>query len=245
MNTTRILGVVVALLVAAVPASAQGTRTLNISFNDGRVTLVAENVTVREILAEWARKGGSKIVNADTLSGDPVYLTEFQNQPEADVLRTLLRDAPGYGVSMRGVTDVAVSTVDAVYIITAKSSAAPAAASYAAPPPAAAPVYDPALFGDQPNTPQSAPRMIQGSPDDEIPPVRPLAGEQTPSTPERAKTTANPNLRVGPDGTVTSTIPGVIIPVQAAPTTPGTPPTPVVGGRGRGGGGGGGGGGSR
>jgi hypothetical protein len=94
------------------------------------------------------------------------------------------------------------------------------------------------MFGDQPNTPQSAPRMIQGSPDDEIAPVRPIVPDQ-PSTPEKAQTPANPNLRIGADGTVTSTIPGVIIPVQPAPTTPGTPPpTPVVGGRGRGGGGG-------
>ena len=41
---------------------------------NGRVTLVAKDVTVREILAEWARVGQTRIVNAEKLTGGPVTL---------------------------------------------------------------------------------------------------------------------------------------------------------------------------
>ena len=226
MNLKRFVVVAAAALMAvvALPIRAQGVRKLDISFNNGRVTIVAENVTLGDIFAEWARKGGSKIVNAERLPGAPVMLTEFKDQPEADVLRTLLREAPGYGAAMRNEAPAGGSTVQTVFILAVREK--PVTAS-------------PTTTVNQPQpqpAPQAQPRMIQGSPDDEIPPVRPLVGNQPPTTPgapaEAAQPT-NPNLRVGPGGTVTSTVPGVIIP---APTpTPGAkPPVP-----GRGGGGGG------
>jgi hypothetical protein len=83
MSLTRVVIAVAVLIASVAPAMAQGARKLDISFEGGKVTLVAENVTLREILAEWARKGGSRIVNAERLAGSPVYLTEFKGQPEA------------------------------------------------------------------------------------------------------------------------------------------------------------------
>lgn len=225
MILKRFVVVAAAALVAvvALPIRAQSTKKLDISFNNGRVTIVAENVTLAEILAEWSRKGGSKIVNAEQLKGGPVMLTEFKDQPEADVLRTLLREAPGYGAAMRTQAPDGGSTVQTVFILAVRTQVATAAPN--------TPVNQP-----QPQpAPQAQPRMIQGTPDDEIPPVRPLVGDQPPSTPGAPAGTnqpTNPNLRMGPNGTVTSTVPGVII--------PGPTPTPTPGaGRGRGGGGGG------
>jgi len=227
MTLKRILVVAAALLGSALPMRAQAPRKLDISFNAGKVTIVAENVTLAEILAEWSRKGGSRIVNAERLPGAPVMLTEFKDQPEADVLRTLLREAPGYGAAMRA-AGAGASTVQAVYILAVRANPVAPSSSSAA---TTSPIQ-------QSPSPVAAPRAIQGSPDDEIPPVRPLVGNQPPTTPgapAEAAQPANPNLRVGPGGTVTSTVPGVIIP---APTpTPGAkPPVP---GTGRGGGGGG------
>jgi len=224
MTFKTIVVVAAALFACAIPMRAQITRKLDIAFNDGRVTIVAENVTLAEILAEWSRKGGSTIVNADRLPGGPVMLTEFKDQPEADVLRALLREAPGYGAAMRAAGPSGVSTVQTVFILasrqfTPSTSAAPMASQV-----------------QQSPSPVAAPRQIQGSPDDEIPPVRPLSPEQKPGTPATPGGAAaqpnNPNLRVGPGGTVTSTVPGVVIP---APATPATPPKPN-GGRGGGGG---------
>lgn len=226
MVLKRIVVAAAALLIAAGPVGAQGVRKLDVSFNDGRVTIVAENVTLREILAEWARKGGSRILNAERLPGTPVMLTEFKDQPEADVLRTLLREAPGYGAAMRTDVPAGGSAVQTVYILAVRMTA-PTTSS-------APPVNQPQIQAP----PQAAPRMIQGTPDDEIPPVRPIVGNQPPMTPGgQPAQPANPNLRVGPGGIVTSTVPGVPIP-GPAPTNPTTPATPP-GGRGRGGGGGG------
>jgi hypothetical protein len=50
------------LVLAASTASAG---ELTLSIRDGRVTLVARDVPLRQILAEWARVGRTRIVNAD------------------------------------------------------------------------------------------------------------------------------------------------------------------------------------
>jgi len=222
MTLKQIVVVAAALLTCAIPMRAQSTRKLEISFDSGRVTIVAENVTLAEILAEWSRKGGSRIVNAEQLRGGPVMPTEFRDRPEAEVLRTLLREAPGYGAVTRAETPAGASTMQTVFIhavraITPSSSSAPIASQVQ-------------------QSPVAAPRLIQGSPDDEIPPVRPLSPEQNaakPSTPGPAAQPNSSNLRQGPGGITTSTIPGVPIP---APTpTPANAPKPAPG---RGGGGG-------
>jgi hypothetical protein len=224
MTLKRFVVVATALIACAIPMRAQSTRKLDISFNAGRVTLVAENVTVAEILGEWSRKGGSKIVNAERLPGGPVMLTEFKDQPEADVLRTLLREAPGYGAAMRTAAPAGGSTVQTVFILAVRTQV-PSASS--------APM---ASQVQQSPSPVAAPRLIQGSPDDEIPPVRPVVAESFPTQTAPGATGPqpnNPNLRTGPGGIVTSTVPGVTIP---APSTPATAPKPPAGGRGGGGG---------
>lgn len=214
-------------------AQAQGPRKLDVSFDKGLVTIEAQNVTVREILLEWGRKGGSRIVNAEKLAGPVLPFVEFKAEPEVVVLRSLLRDVPGYGAAPR-LTDVAgASTIEAVFILATRSVPVSAAGSAAAPMQSNTQVQQ--LVPQGPPQQQPAPRPLEGSVDSEIPPVRPMQGELPPTTP--GATTSNPNLRTGPGGTVTSTIPGVVIP-GPTPTTSGTTPPPT-GGRGRGGGGGG------
>lgn len=241
MSLTRsgfVVGVSAAIVLAGSwPAHAQGVRRLEVSFQDGKVTIVAENVTVREVLQEWGRKGGSRIVNADKLSGAPVPLLEFRDEPEAAVLRSLLRDVPGYGAAPRIAPDASSSTIAAVFILASRT--VPVASG----PAAAAPVAQAPPQAPQPPAPQLVPPPVIPSPDSEIPPARQI-GELPPSTPGGSGST-NPNLRSGPGGTVTSTIPGVVIPGPDAGRAGGPPlgpgsTGPVPGGRGRGGGGGGG-----
>lgn len=230
MTLKRTVVVAAALLTSALPMRAQSPRKLDISFNAGNVTIVAENVTLAEILSEWSRKGGTQIVNAERLPGAPVMLTEFKDRPEAEVLRTLLREAPGYGAApMQAATPAGASTLRTVFILAVRAN--PVAAPSAASAPMANPVQ-------QAPSPVAAPRQIQGSPDDEIPPVRPLSPEMNPGSPATpggpGAQPNNPHLRVGPGGIVTSTKPGEIIP--APPSTPATAPKPPAGGRGGGGG---------
>jgi hypothetical protein len=85
--------------LSASAAFAQ-SQQVSLTMNNGRVTLKATNATVRQILAEWERVGGTKIVNAEKISGQPVTL-KLVDQPEGQALETVLRTAAGYMVSER------------------------------------------------------------------------------------------------------------------------------------------------
>jgi hypothetical protein len=106
----------------AVPALASAG-DLNLTIVDGRVTLVAQDVTVRQILAEWARIGQTKIVNADKLIGPPLTL-ELRDVPEGQALETVLRSAAGYVVAPRLAGATGTSNFDSIVILA--TSRAPA-----------------------------------------------------------------------------------------------------------------------
>lgn len=110
-----------AVLLAGAPASAQGPLTLQ--FDNGRVTLSAHNVPVKSILNEWARVGGSAVVNADRVAGGPVTI-EFVGVPERQALDILLRSVPGYVLGPRASDVRGASAFDRILIL--PNSAAPA-----------------------------------------------------------------------------------------------------------------------
>ncbi|HYT74230.1 MAG TPA: hypothetical protein VEL79_05745, partial [Vicinamibacterales bacterium] len=76
----------------SLPASAGDLR---LTMNAGRVTIIADNVPLRQILQEWSRIGQALIVNADKLSGPNVTM-QLIDTPEKDALDILLRSASGY-----------------------------------------------------------------------------------------------------------------------------------------------------
>ena len=106
-------GLVMAVLLFAPTTGAAGE--LRLSIANGRVTLVAQDVTVKQILDEWARVGQTTIVNADKIAGPPVTL-ELQDVPEVRALETLLRSASGYVAKPRTGT-VGTSTYAAILIM--------------------------------------------------------------------------------------------------------------------------------
>jgi hypothetical protein len=111
-----------ALLTASVlPAGAQ---SIKVSFHGGRVDLSAENATVRAILAEWARVGGTRLVNADRLAGPPVTV-EFKDAYERPALEALLRGVSGYIVGPRLTAAAPTSSGFDRIVILATSNAAP------------------------------------------------------------------------------------------------------------------------
>lgn len=116
------------LLSAAATASAE----VKVTIQDGLVTVVAHDATVRQIIAEWARVGEAKVLNAERLPGGPMTL-ELTNMPEAMVLDTLLRGAAGYLAAPRPTRVANLSTFDRVIVM--PTSSAPRNASAAAPPP--------------------------------------------------------------------------------------------------------------
>lgn len=83
--------IVAAGLLTAATASAE----VRVTMHDGLVTVIAKDATVRQIIAEWARVGQAKVVNAERIPGGPVTL-ELVNVPEVQALDTLLRSVAGY-----------------------------------------------------------------------------------------------------------------------------------------------------
>ena len=71
MTITRIVTLAAILLGCAAVADAQAVK---LEFHDGRVNLTAQNAALRTILDEWARLGGTHVVNADRLNAPPVTL---------------------------------------------------------------------------------------------------------------------------------------------------------------------------
>lgn len=102
-----------ALLLLALPASAQ---QLSLEIRDGLVTLQATNVTVRQVLAEWAKVGGTKVVGGDRLAGPPLTLS-LENVPEGKALDIVLRGAAGYMAAARCVPGSGRSGYDRILVL--------------------------------------------------------------------------------------------------------------------------------
>ena len=231
-----ILGVA-AWLFAVSTASAD----VHLTMQDGRVSLVAKDATVRQILAEWARVGQTKIVNMERVPGGPVTL-EFSNVPEAQALEVLLRTLSGYITAPRPVDAANLSHFDRIILMPTLAAARPATSSAPPPPPPMfqqAPQFPPPAADDsdddrpgppvpmpgvpprgpvfntfpQPQVvnPQTVPMPQPGAPIQQPP-----AGQQTPS--------GQPSpIPVAPYGGVA--VPGMVAPPP--PPVPGQPGQPV------------------
>ena len=110
----RALTVAAVLLGWALPLRAQQSVTLQ--FNDGHVTLSAQNAPVRVILAEWARLGPATIVNGDRVAGPPVTL-ELTAVPERQALDIVLRGVAGYMLAPRQAGSRSTSAFDRIVIL--------------------------------------------------------------------------------------------------------------------------------
>jgi hypothetical protein len=121
------LAAVAAALLALPSTAAAGE--LRLSIANGRVTLIAQEVSIKQILDEWSRVGQTRIVGAERLAGPPVTL-EMHDIPEARALETLLRSASGYIAKPRPVAQGA-SMYDRIMIMPA--SRAPAVTNAPAP----------------------------------------------------------------------------------------------------------------
>jgi hypothetical protein len=108
---------------AALPAAAQSVK---VSFKGGKVDLSAENATVRAILTEWGRVGGTRLVNAERIAGPPITV-EFKDTYEQQVLESLLRGVAGYIVGQRGTSGAPTSSgFDRIVILASSNAPRPA-----------------------------------------------------------------------------------------------------------------------
>lgn len=141
------------------PAAARAEVRLTIA--GGRVSLSASNATVGQILAEWARVGQTRIVNADRLPAAPVTI-ELADVPEAQALDVVLRTVSGYLAAPRATDVPTASHFDRIYLL--PTSVAAAARATPAPAQGQPPAFQP---------PPAAPDDQDTA--DEAPPARALA----------------------------------------------------------------------
>lgn len=118
MKTSAFLAALVAAALLPARADAQN---LKLHIQDGRVTLEAQNVPVRQILAEWARVGGAKIVNGEKVAGAPLTL-QLQAMPERQALDIILRGVSGYMLAARQQAGTGVSAFDRIMILPTSSA---------------------------------------------------------------------------------------------------------------------------
>jgi hypothetical protein len=160
MSFTRFAAPVAALLCWAAPSHAQ---SVNVQFNNGMVTVTAQNAPVRQILAEWARLGGTTFVNAERVPGGPVTL-QLENVSERQALDVLLRSVSGYMVAAREATGTGASSFDRILILPTSSAPQPTARTFQPPPipqPQPIPEFEPEIQIDP---------LEENPPDDVAPP---------------------------------------------------------------------------
>lgn len=216
---------VAALAVGIAGPAAAGE--LKLSMQDGRVTIIADNVPLRQILQEWARIGQAKIVNADKMSGPNITL-QLVNASERDALDILLRSASGYIAAPRPIPLASAAVYDRITIMA--TSRAPAATASNMPPPTFQRPPQPIDDNDEPINVTMPP---QGSPvNGQFPGMPPQPGlmppQMQPGAPAQPLTSPKPGAVQAPQ-----TPNGVPNPYQPGLRPPGAPSLPN-GGRGGG-----------
>jgi hypothetical protein len=200
---------------------------VQITMRNGRVTLIAKDATLRQIFAEWAKVGQTKILNGDRVPSGPLTL-QFNDVPESQALDTLLRTVSGYVASPRAEMVSNLSTFDRIAIIPTPAPAMTVPSANAAPPPMfpqASPAFQqqrPGVMDDQQDAPNQAPVFNQFPPPQVANPMQQMPPSQAPGVmpapgplvlPQAGTPTAAPGAY--PTG---SSVPGIIV---APPKKPG------------------------
>lgn len=219
------LGCAAVAVLLATPSPA-GAGELRLSIANGRVTLVAQDVTIKQILDEWSRVGQTTIVGAERLVGTPVTI-ELTDVAEGRALESLLRSASGYIAKPRAGT-AGASAYDRILIMPA--SKAPAVSTSPAPfqnrpqpqvvmpnivdddnepnpimPPGAVMGQPPQQFPGLPTQPPTQPGMQQPQPTltrpGQLPPPQPIPGNPyQPMPPGTIRPPGAPGPGGGPGG---------------------------------------------
>jgi hypothetical protein len=108
------------LTLSSVPSSAAG---LKLVIGDGKVSIDAQDVSVRQILTEWARLGKTRIVNLEGVASGPMTL-KLDNVPENVALDIILRAVPGYMAAPRATYVANASLYDRILIMATTTAAA-------------------------------------------------------------------------------------------------------------------------
>jgi hypothetical protein len=202
---------------------------VKLEIRGGLVTLEAKDATIREIFAEWARVGKTRVVNAETAPGGPLTL-QFAEVPERQALDIILRSVAGFLAVPRTSPLDSASMYDRILVmpVARPAGVAPSAGGRASSQPQQMPSRDrivippPMVVTDEDEEPQTAPMPGQGA----------YGGAQQPGMPTFVQfggaSAANPNAPQAsptpkpPPGAQASPRPGMVTaPVIKPPGQPG------------------------
>ncbi len=213
------LPAVLCLVVLLGTASAAGAE-VQLTIQDGKVSLVASHATLREILAEWERVGQTRIINADRVTAAPLTL-QLEDVPESQALGILLRSVNGYVAAPRSVPDASVSRFDRIMIMpgTPRPRVASMAPAPFSPPPAPMqvepPIFQPLPDGpaDDPNAERPVRTVPAPASRGAVFGVFPRPQVETPPPPAR---TSAPTATPQPAPSPGVSVPGMIVPMPPA-----------------------------
>lgn len=216
----QILRTLAAVVLAGGVASSTAYAEVRLSIDNGRVSLTAKDATVRQILAEWARVGQTKIVNAERVPGGPLTL-ELKNMPEEQALDLLLRSVSGFLAAPRPVMIANASRFDRVIVMpTAAAARVPTSTAPIQQPTFNPPPFQPAVVDDTDDEPANIPVPIpnpRGPVFNAFPQPQIVNPQVVPSTmpgfpqQDQQEGTRTPAPRTTP-GAVS--VPGMIVPPQ-------------------------------
>ena len=112
-----------ALLLLTCFATHSRAASLTLSVRDGLVSLDAQDVTLRQILTEWARVGRTRIINVERVAGGPITL-KLNAVPEKQALDIILRTIPGYMAVPRATQVADASQYDSILIMATTTAVA-------------------------------------------------------------------------------------------------------------------------
>ena len=217
MHTRRFVTFVALLFCCAAPAWAQ---TVKLEFHDGKVNLTAQNAPLRTVLTEWARQGGTQMVNLEKINGAPVTL-QLTDVSETQALDTILRGVAGYVAGQRPTVASAQSTFNTIMLVPTAGTAALAASAR----PVAAPYSPPPVFQPPQPDPDDDPVSDVPPDDDRRPPPPGTRQNQQPPPDDGPAEQPTPGTPANPFGNPTgSAVPGTISPVPQQPQRPRSQP---------------------
>ncbi len=201
--------VIVAASVATASAATAGE--LKLSISNGRATLIANDVPVRQILAEWARIGETKVVNGERVLG-PNLTLQMVDRPEREVLDAVLRTAAGYVAAPRSAAAAHLSVYDRILIL----------------PTSQAPAYNPSAVSTPTFTPppRPMPMPVDDDPVEQPNVLPPGARPLPPGAVQQQQQPQQPQAQPGMPQTLPR--PGMLPPPAPGTPNPYAPNSPVV-----------------
>src|SRR5262245_9792163 len=133
------MGILATASAAVLLASAPAFADVQVTMQDGKVSVIAKDATLRQIMVEWARVGQTKVVNVERIPGGPMTL-ELKNLPEDQALEILMRPLSGYMAAPRALRAPTLSKFDRILVMPTVAAARQPATATSAPP---APVFQP------------------------------------------------------------------------------------------------------